>query len=614
MSNPIGKSVYTREGIETLRNATIENRQIRPVKFRVSKDDVEIYNGVPSSEFKNYWYEGRIAGYRKIDKDRAEIILEIPPDKATRDGATFALLDESNTILMLAKPPFPFPPLMRQRLLVQIVWQNLEEIVDFKYLPSEDFNRAVVDWSIAQQVAEFVRTELATGIVDTRYSYKDPLKPIEENNIASVGDWTVIGLHNHGNYYNMPGLGQFRVNANGFLLTTRHNDYRCYKKSSGKEVVENSPPQSPNLSIDGMKDLFSRYSNGSLREDEKHLFRWDLAYLELFFAELDSPTDLIEDTFKSFRHLVPTLPANEIFKQSNWERLTGLKSRFENRPYFCLYNSETGKYIVSLYRILTHPIEGWEGKRWDEIVEPYEDYEIEDIPFTAARKRFKLRSDIDLETLINQIPGLDGEGAEITAVETPDKATITGRNLAYYFRHYNVPVDAVNQTHYVVGWSDPTLIVALTQSSEVYGGVSYLIPLELLLRTPLETWNPYGLVEVETISGKGTEDAPYSGVRKNSYWFLTPVEFFTSRSASTVADTRNTAWVKDPNGIPRLVHGSGVWIAKEIKDLGWMRFRYPIFFDAHEMGKLGYFLQIQTRRLALSMLSQAANNFELGGV
>jgi len=36
---------------------------------------------------------------------------------------------------MLAKPPFPFPPMLRQTFKIQLVYQNAENLIDFKYLP-----------------------------------------------------------------------------------------------------------------------------------------------------------------------------------------------------------------------------------------------------------------------------------------------------------------------------------------------------------------------------------------------------------------------------------------------------------------------------------------------
>jgi len=619
--NPVGKSVYTREGIEAFRNATVENRLIRPVKFRVSKDNIEIYNGIPSSEFRSYWYEGRVAGYR-IDKDRAEIILEVPPDKAAHDGATFALLDESNTILMLAKPPFPFPPLMRQRLLVQIVWQNLDEIVEFKYLPATEYEQHLVDWEAVQYFAEFVRQELSSGIVSQTYGIRDPQLPMEENSVATVG-WSVIGMHNHPNYQNMPGLGWFVVNANGFLFQTRHNDYRCQKKTTGFLATEYAyAPTSPNYTIDQMKDLFSRYLSQSLTDEEKKLFRWDLAYLEAFFVEIDSPFDSVEDLFTSFRHTLGTQTVLELAKSIWKQRITGKKVRFENSGLFPFIAKEDGKYIALLYRILVQPLPQFNGKLWSEIIKPYEEYETDYIDFYSVKKRFEWKKEIDLHSIWQSIAGLDGEGAEILSLTSEDGYTIAGGiNYAYYHQKYTfAESDAVNMVTFNEGWNDVTLIVAHTKNTKVYGGVSFLIPLELILRTPLESWNPFGLPYQATVTGSGTADNPYNGINPNGRWFLTPSEFFVgNRSGLTVADTSTSPrYVKDSSGNPRLVYPSGIWtVLPEIKEVGKLRIRFPVYWDAHEKGMLGHFISIANKRLnskieelAALQLYQAVLNYE----
>jgi len=71
---------------------------------------------------------------------------------------------------------------------------------------------------------------------------------------------------------------------------------------------------------------------------------------------------------------------------------------------------------------------------------------------------------------------------------------IVNRNYAYYNRAYSLADDdAVNLRNYTNGWTDPTLVTAHTNNPLIYGGISYLLPLEIILRTPLEEWNPLNI-------------------------------------------------------------------------------------------------------------------------
>jgi len=607
---PVGTSVLTLSGLKLLQEATVTGKKINPTKFKVSNQDVELYQGI-DTKLQGVWYEARINGYRKINENTVEFILDVPPDKAQDFGRTFGLYTEDGTLLMLAKPPFPFPPLARQTLKVQLTWKSIEEVVDFKYIPTSEYEQHLMDWEAVQYFAEFVRQELSTGIISQPYGRRDPQLPMEEKSVATVG-WSVIGIHNHPNYQNMPGLGWFVANANGFLFQTRHNDYRCQKKTAGFLATEYAyAPASPKFSIDQMKDLFSRYLSQSLTDEEKKLFRWDLAYLEAFFVELDSPFDKVEDLFTSFRHALGSQSAFEVAKSLWHQRLSGKKVRFENSALLPFMAKEDGKYVVLLYRILVQPLPQFNGKLWSDIVKPYEEYEINYVDFFSVKKRFEWREEIDLHSIWQLIPGLDGEGAEILSLTSEDGHTIAGGiNYAYYHQKFSFTnPDAVNLFTFNEGWNDVTLVVAHTQNPKIYGGVSYLIPLELILRTPLESWNPYRLPYRENVFGNGTPDAPYDGINPRARWFLTPAEFFKSKPEGlTVADTATSPrWVKDSSGTPRLVYPSGVWtVLPEIEGVGRIRTRFPIYWDAHEKGILGHFLSIAKRRLTAAMLEQAS--------
>jgi hypothetical protein len=612
-----GKTVLTAKGLALLQDASVSGSKIKPTKFKVSSKDIELYHGI-EIELTDVWYEAPVTSYRKVSNNAVEFRLEVPSESAKDFGRVFALCTDDGEVIALAKPPYPFPPALRQVLNVQVVWQALEEIIEFKYLPSSEYEQVVLDWNTFETAAQTNRLLLASGIITTPYNHtKSPLLDPADNPHTSEGSWTAIGAHNHPNYRGMPGLGQLWVNTNGYIFQTRHNDYRLYKKKTGfLEVEENLPPQSPSLSIDGMKDLFKRYIEGELHEDEKGLFRWDLTYLEAFFFEVDSPFDVPRDLFSSFRH---AFPEDVNYAQMNDGVVTvsawGYKTRFENYPFVSFFSLPNGKYAALAYRILTEPLTAFNGKRWWEFLETYDIFSHKDIGFFSALKRFRFRSDVvDINKIVEGIPGLDGVGAQILNWENVDGEEITGVNFAYYHRRYNLRPDAVNLSSWTTGINDPNLFVAHTSSPNVFRKTSYLIPLELVLRTPLETWNPYGIPTVSTVSGDGlSSGTPYSGRNEAGFWFFTPAELFAGGlEAATVADTNTSPrWVKDSSGVPRLCYPSGIWIVTPgIDGVGHLRTRFPIAPDACESGIWGYITDRIAKQIA-GTLGQEIMNLSL---
>ncbi|MBD1582501.1 hypothetical protein [Pseudoalteromonas sp. S16_S37] len=202
---------------------------------------------------------------------------------------------------------------------------------------------------------------------------------------------------------------------------------------------------------------------------------------------------------------------------------------------------------------------------------------------------------VDLARLCEQLPGLEGAGAVLE--EKYDQYGLKdvlqnwqggSLNAAYYNRRYRFARnDASGRVSANRGFNDPTLFSAKTTHPQVVGGFSWMIPLELILRTPREHWNPYGCA-YEDRAKLGTEDAnnggtsadkAFSGIHDQHFYFGTPKALLTEQvSGSDPADTANTAWVKGSDGTPRLLYGNGI----RVHDYDGHRQRfpvYPLYFD-----------------------------------
>ncbi|ATC93512.1 phage tail protein [Pseudoalteromonas tunicata] len=211
-------------------------------------------------------------------------------------------------------------------------------------------------------------------------------------------------------------------------------------------------------------------------------------------------------------------------------------------------------------------------------------------PARLSRSRMARFFVPDLERLCEMLPGLEGEGAVLT--ETYSQYGLNDQlqnwqsqplNAAYYNRRYRFNNgDASGRVAANRGFNDPTLFVAKTTHANVVGGFSWMIPLELILRTPREGWNPYACnavthstLRTEESQGKGTSQAkPFSGIDDRHFYYGTPKALLTEQVGPTdPADTANTAWVNDATGTPRLLFGNGI----RVHDVDGMRQRFPIY-------------------------------------
>lgn len=421
-------------------------------------------------------------------------------------------------------------------------------------------------------------------------------------------------IHNHPNYDGMPGTAEFSAVVNGYYLRTRHNDYRLRRPAdAGSAFLETVSVDAPALpaavtsagsvpnQIAAMRNLFSQYQEGKWPAG----FGWTLSYVEFWFEPLSGTS---RETFDSFRHQDRASGVDAVLREVMKFNAGGYKDRFENIRFEApvvrwIDANGLPTYGRLRYRMAAVDVSHLgDLRKW---LEPFDDPMLRQ----GARResgRFQLLGkdgspDI-LDSLMTAIPGLDGAGAsleeeygEYALANTLLKADRSGPlNAAYYSRYYaGFLNDAVNRKNHRRGFNDPMLFAAATSRPEVHGMAidgkdyrfSWAVPFELILRTPLESWNPYGIEEVARVTGNGLEATPYSGYNRNNFFHRVPSEFYGNVvQFSDAADTRNQAWMRLPDQSVRQCRASGIYIAlPSINGVaGTVRLRYPIYPVFHE--------------------------------
>ncbi|WP_194094655.1 hypothetical protein [Marivivens aquimaris] len=479
----------------------------------------------------------------------------------------------------------------------------------------------------------------------------------------SMVSFAALGVHNHPNYRLMCGMPEQTAIINGHEINTRHCDYRIMHGVGGGaylEVEDAIPPAvppsvatkaTPEEQVAEMREYLRAFGakDASIRADYAQYFDTYVSVLECWLENLDG--DTLSDTFPSFRHQIDNGGLRSM--NDNYMSMfgSGLKARFENKdfkPTVIRVMNDDGspqfavlRYRISAMRLGTYA--DWPVHRMVELVDdPATRLRLsktdDDIDKTRLG-RYRVLGSLDdrgfkrrtgptlLDDIMSSVPGLDGVGANIeeSYLDTNnDHSTFTQRlkkyktttalNSAYYNRFYSYEqAGAAGRRDYRRGWNDPTLFVASTTKSEVaqlsgMGGghrVSWAIPLELIVATPLGLWNPY---DVQVLNGNptgsgNTEASPYSGVYQNGYWFMTPSDLFDVEGTDIdPADTDEAAWVQCDDGEVRLMRGSGIYVhMPEISGIQTARLRYPIA-PMHDEGSFafGYMKAFETEQGELS--------------
>ena len=145
----VGQSIITANGIKALMDASAVGKLIKPKYFKFSDTD---YTLDPTIEDISWWIQKDITLYNTINENTIEFVCDVAPEEAAKYTKTAGLYLDDGTLFMLAKPPFPFPPMLRQTFKVQLVYQNAENLIDFSYLP---FYETEQDLAILNNAAVF---------------------------------------------------------------------------------------------------------------------------------------------------------------------------------------------------------------------------------------------------------------------------------------------------------------------------------------------------------------------------------------------------------------------------------------------------------------------------
>lgn len=220
---------------------------------------------------------------------------------------------------------------------------------------------------------------------------------------------------------------------------------------------------------------------------------------------------------------------------------------------------------------------------------------------------------VDLEQAMEDCFGLEGNGAFITETyefqgsdfflndrdDPTAVATSPSLNSAKYTRRaVLIGPDAAGRQVIDRGFNDPQLFVALTTHEEVVSGVSYAVPLEVIIRSPIESWNPLGLplndVTQVPLPNDGSAGDPIQAAFIND-WYFTPAAIWSSSLvAQDPADTATgTKWATGADSNDYEVTASGVWV----RDLNGVRTRWPCYRKAQEASSEAVDHYVLRRRL-----------------
>jgi len=129
----VGGSIITADGINALANASASGTSVKPKYFKFSNQDLILDPNLSAKDLVG-WRTQDIDLYQKVSADTVEFVCDVIPTEATDYTRICGLFLEDGTLFMVAKPPYPFPPTLRQTFKIQMVYENATELLDFKYL------------------------------------------------------------------------------------------------------------------------------------------------------------------------------------------------------------------------------------------------------------------------------------------------------------------------------------------------------------------------------------------------------------------------------------------------------------------------------------------------
>lgn len=530
---------------------------------------------------------------------------------------------------------------------IQIVTSDIRADLSGKHNPGGNFNFALTQnikghmymaMEEFERLAQVRRSYGQSGVTMGRhYSFGGDAA----YHRPSAVSFAALGVHNHPNYPLMCGMPEISAVVNGYEVNTRHVDYKIVHTSGDAYLAVDDavPPQvppsvaaqaTPEDQISEMREYLRAFgAKDPTIRDYRPYFDSYLSVVEVWLEELTG--DELVDTFPSFRHQLSKGGHRRMNDDYMTLLASGLKSRFENddfKPTVIRVMREDGapqfavlRYKVSAVRLGTYgeyPIhqmvsqvdDPMTRQRWRQTDQQIADGRLGRfrVNHTIGDDSISMRSNPGLlDEIMGKVPGLDGLGAtiheEFTDTDTQynpfvqrllEYKTTDRMNSAFYRRFYSYETaGAAGRRDYRFGYNDPMLFRAATTQNQVValpgmgGGhrLSWAIPLELIVASPLASWNPYNIPEGGWPAGDGkTQATAYSNAHRNGRWFMTPAVLFDGYGdVVDPADTNDVSWMMCGDGQARRMYGSGVYIRMpQIAGVQAARMRYPIAPVHHE--------------------------------
>jgi len=129
----VGSSIITADGINALANSSTSGTSVKPKYFKFSHQDLILDPNLSAKDITG-WRTQDINLYQKMDDKTVEFVCDVVTTEATDYTRVCGLYLDDGTLFMVAKPPYPFPPTLRQTFKIQMVYENATQLLDFKYL------------------------------------------------------------------------------------------------------------------------------------------------------------------------------------------------------------------------------------------------------------------------------------------------------------------------------------------------------------------------------------------------------------------------------------------------------------------------------------------------
>lgn len=477
-----------------------------------------------------------------------------------------------------------------------------------------------MDVVMFEYMAEILRATGGSGVVNSRNYSRGGTEPFHRPHDASYG---ALNIHDHPNYKWLPGMAEIAAVANGYYVRTRHNDYRlqqqgeynagltsAQQRDARKELTYPTVPASVTAAgsvsaqVDEMREYFyAFYTKNKSHRDYTNAFRWALSYLEVWIEPL---TPELTDAFSSPRHALDASTNRQAITNVLRYNYGGHKNQAENTAFLnniIRFVDADGQPRLGRmqYRILTkdigpcHDTNDWHPNT---IMHQRRDPSLESmlgvnrvsplkrsvryrLDSSASQRAFSSPQLID--TWMSTIYTMDGDNAPALVEKYKpgsqdeyilDWADTNGTlmlNARKYNRFFRYSFDASGRSSGMRGFNDPSLWVARCTNDNVIAvgadqdGVPYrfvyAMPLEVVLLTPLMSWNPYSIPSVSL--GNGTSDQllrhqgnsqgginnstpkKYTGYNDDSFFHLTPATLFNGGNITEIdaADTDSTVTI-----------------------------------------------------------------------